>query len=199
VTSRVPSSYDAEAGVYDETRGGLERARAAADALCSLVPPGGRLLDVAGGTGIVSAELADRGFDVLVTDLSPGMLALAGERLPGRAAVASADRLPVRTGSCEVVTMVWLLHLLPIPVADRVLAEAVRVLRPGGHLVTTVDKDLAHGRRRRTDADAADRVAATVQRLGLAFIGQDSFSGRTRWRSSSDGDPVFSLAAYRRS
>jgi len=198
VTSQGASYYDAEARVYDETRGGVERARAAADALCSLVPPFGRLLDVAGGTGIVSAELAARGFDVVVTDLSHGMLTVALERLPGRAAVAAAERIPVRDGSCDVVTMVWLLHLLPIALADRVLAEAARVLRPGGHLVTTVDKDLAHGRQRRTDADAADRVAAYLQRHGLAFVGQDSFSGRSKWRSFSDGDPVFPLAAYRK-
>jgi SAM-dependent methyltransferase len=111
--------------------------------------------------------------------------------------VASAARLPVRDTCCDVVVMVWLLHLLPISVADLVLAEAARVLRPGGHLVTTVDKDLAHGHRRRTDADAADRVAAVLNRHGLGFVGQESFAGRSVWKSASDGDPVFPLAAYR--
>lgn len=190
--------YDAEAGVYDETRGGVERARAAAEAVTALVPAGGRLLDVAGGTGIVSAELAARGFDVVVTDLSHGMLTVAAGRLPGREVVASADRLPVADASVDVVTVVWLLHLLPIPVADRVLAETARVLRPGGHLVTTVDKDLAHRRVRRTGADAADRVAQVAHRLGLQFVGQDSFRGRSKWGSTDGGDPVFPIAAYRR-
>jgi septum formation protein len=60
--------YDAEAAVYDETRGGGDRARAAAAAVASLVSPPGRLLDVAGGTGSVSAELAALGWDVTVTD-----------------------------------------------------------------------------------------------------------------------------------
>lgn len=190
--------YDAEAGVYDETRGGAERARAAAEAVTALVPAGGRLLDVAGGTGIVSAELAARGFDVVVADLSRGMLTLAQERLPGRAVVASADRLPVADRSVDLVAMVWLLHLLPFRVADTVLAEAVRVVRPGGHLVTSVDKDLAHGRVRRTGADAADRVTAVLARCGLHLVGQRSFSGRSTWGSVSDGDPVFPVAAYRK-
>ena len=190
--------YDAEAGVYDETRGGVERARSAAEAVTALGPPGGRLLDVAGGTGIVSAELAARGFDVVVTDLSHGMLAVAAGRLPGREVAASADRLPVADASVDVVTVVWLLHLLPIPVADRVLAESARVLRPGGHVVTTVDKDLAHRRVRRTGADAADRVAQVAHRLGLQFVGQDSFRGRSKWGSTDGGDPVFPVAAYRR-
>ncbi|HEX6249642.1 MAG TPA: class I SAM-dependent methyltransferase [Nocardioidaceae bacterium] len=190
--------YDAEAQRYDDTRGGRERARAAAEAICRLVPVEGRLLEVAGGTGIVSAELAACGFDVVVTDLSRGMLGVAAERLPGREAVASAERLPVADRSVEVVSLVWLLHLLPIPVADAALAEAARVLRPGGHLVTTVDKDLAHGRVRRTGADAADRVAAVAARLGLHLVGQDSFSGRSTWGSVTGGDPVFPVAAYRK-
>ncbi|HLN77657.1 MAG TPA: methyltransferase domain-containing protein [Nocardioidaceae bacterium] len=198
MNSERTAYYDAEAEVYDETRGGLDRARAAADLVVSLVPPPGLLVDVAGGTGIVSAELAARGFDVVVTDLSPGMLALAGGRLPGRVVVAEADRLPLPGGSVDVVTMVWLLHLLPIPSADVVLAEAARVLRRGGHLVTTVDKDLAHGRVRRTGGDAADRVAAVLARHGLHFMAQEAFTGRSAWGSVAAGDPVFPVAAYRK-
>jgi ubiquinone/menaquinone biosynthesis C-methylase UbiE len=190
--------YDAEATVYDDTRGGVDRARAAAEVITSLVPSGGTTLDVAGGTGIVSAELATRGFDVLVADLSRGMLSVAATRLPGRALVASADRLPVRDTSLDLVTMVWLLHLLTVADADAALAEAARVLRPGGHLVTTVDKDLAHGRVRRTGADAADRVAAVCARQGLHLVGQESFSGRSAWGSVNGGDPVFPVAAYRK-
>ena len=190
--------YDAEAPVYDESRGGVDRARAAAEVITALVPSRGVALDVAGGTGIVSAELAGRGFDVVVADLSRGMLSLAEQRLPGRAVAASADRLPVSDGSVDLVVMVWLLHLLSVPVADAAIAEAARVLRPGGHLVTTVDKDLAHGRVRRTGADAADRVAAVAARNGLHLVGQEAFSGRSAWGSANGGDPVFPVAAYRR-
>lgn len=190
--------YDGEAEVYDETRGGVERARAAADLVASLVPAPGRLVDVAGGTGIVSAELVRRGFDVVVADLSPGMLALAARRLPGRVVVGSAEQLPFPDASADVVTMVWLLHLLPIPVADAVLAEAARVVRPGGHVATTVDKDLAHGQVRRTGGDAADRVAMVMARHGLHLVAQASFSARSAWGSATGGDPRFPVAAYRR-
>jgi ubiquinone/menaquinone biosynthesis C-methylase UbiE len=190
--------YDAEAEVYDETRGGIDRAEAAADLIASLVPPPGLLVDVAGGTGIVSAELAARGFDVALTDLSRGMLTVAARRLPGRVAVASADRLPFTEGSVDVATMVWLLHLLPISVADRVLAEGVRVLRSGGHLVTTVDKDLAHGRVRRTGADAGDRVTAALARQGMHMVAHEAFSARSAWGSVTGGDAVFPVAVYRK-
>lgn len=194
--------YDSEAPAYDESRGGRDRAVAAAGAVASLVPAGGTALDVAGGTGIVSAELAARGFDVVVADLSPGMLTLADQRLPGRAVVSTADRLPVRDAAVDLVTMVWLLHLLPVEAADEALAEAARVLHPRGHVVTTVDKNLAHGRERRADADAdadaADRIEALVARLGLHPVGRAKFSGRSTWGSADGGDPVFTLAAYRK-
>jgi ubiquinone/menaquinone biosynthesis C-methylase UbiE len=188
--------YDREADRYDETRGGPVRAEAAAVAVARLVSPG-RLLDVAGGTGIVSAALAARGFDVLVADLSTGMLRLAAARLPGRVLVASGDRLPVRDGSVDVVTTVWLLHMLPTPVADAVLGEAARVLHTGGRFVTTVDKGQAHGHDG-AESDDADRVRRTAADLGLAPAGATTFSGPSTWGSATDADPVFPLVAFRK-
>lgn len=193
----MSSSYDVEAPVYDESRGGRARARDAALAVSRLVRPPGRLLDVAGGTGIVSAELAGLGFDTVVADLSPGMLALAVRRLPGRVLVASGERLPVADACVDVVTTVWLLHLLAPALADRVVAEAARVLRPGGVLVTTVDKTQAHGRRG-SPADDRDRVTAVAGAHGLSAAGGTSFTGASAWGSATGSDPVFPLVAYRR-
>jgi SAM-dependent methyltransferase len=206
----MPLSYDEEAEGYDATRGGDERAAAAAAAIEELLTGAGRAatgqtpdagrgtaLDVAGGTGIVSAELAARGWSVLVADASAGMLGVARRRLPGRVLQARADRLPVRTASVDLVTTIWLLHLLPVAGADRVVGEAARVLRPGGAFVTTVDKDLAHGRVRRTNGDHADRVEQVARRTGLLPTGSTSFDARTRWRSGPHGQR-FAVAAFRR-
>jgi ubiquinone/menaquinone biosynthesis C-methylase UbiE len=189
--------YDQEAPRYDESRGGVVRARRAADAVAALVPTPGRTLDVGGGTGIVSAELAARGRDVLVVDVSIGMLRLAAQRLPGRAVAGCADRLPVAGACVDLVTAIWLLHLLPAGQADAVISEAARVLRPGGHFVTTVDKPLAHGHEA-AEADARDRVRAVAGRAGLTAVGGASFSGPSEWDSATDGDPVFSVVAFRR-
>ena len=168
-------SYDEEAERYDATRGGDERAQAAAAAVAELVPGPGIALDVAGGTGSVSAALARLGWSVLVTDASVGMLRVAQRRLPGRVAQGTATRLPVRSASVDLVTTIWLLHLLPVPAADRVIAEAARVLRPGGAFVTTVDKDLAHGRIRRTNGDHRELVEQVARRLGLFASGSTFF------------------------
>ncbi|MFC4008092.1 class I SAM-dependent methyltransferase [Nonomuraea purpurea] len=135
--------YDLEAAHYDETRGGLPRAESAAGAVCELVPAGGTLLDIACGTGLVSRELAGRGLRVLGVDASQGMARIAA----GRVDVVLGDgrALPVRDGAFDAVAVIWLLHLLDD--ARPVIAEAARVLRPGGVFVTTVDKRAAHERR----------------------------------------------------
>src|SRR5262249_43129364 len=72
---RVTGYYDTEAVRYDATRGGRPSARAAAAALAGLLgPPSGPVLDLAGGTGSVAAELTAAGHRVLVLDGSAGML-----------------------------------------------------------------------------------------------------------------------------
>jgi ubiquinone/menaquinone biosynthesis C-methylase UbiE len=194
-----PSYYDAEAFTYDESRGGLARAEAAASAVLELAPGCGVCLDVAGGTGIVSAQLAARGLDVLVVDRSTGMLRVAATRLPGRVLAADATRLPLADGSVDMVTAIWLLHLVPAH-ADAVLAEAARVLRPGGMFVTTVDKHLAHGSARRSDADELERVTAVLDALGLCPAGVTSFAGETRWATPADAArQEFAVAGFRTS
>jgi ubiquinone/menaquinone biosynthesis C-methylase UbiE len=188
--------YDAEAPAYDESRGGTARAHAAAAAIGRLVTdPPGTALDVAGGTGIVSAALVDRGWRVMVADASVGMLRLADQRLPGRALAADATRLPVRDASLDLVTAVWLLHLLVIPSADAVLAEAARTLRPGGWFVTTVDKDLAQGRVRRTNGDHRERLEQVARRVGLTAAGSTYFAAETKW---GRGVARFPMAAFRK-
>jgi SAM-dependent methyltransferase len=204
----MPGYYDAESDHYDESRGGVERARAAARAIDALISGGelsggpvsgrGLCLDLAGGTGLVSAELAALGWAVFVIDLSPGMLRLASSRLPHRAIRASADRIPVRPEAVDLITVIWMFNLVPSALVDAVLAEAARVLVPGGHLVVTVDKELAHSRTSATDSDSDPRVSEVAARLGLERVGSGEFTGRTKWRSVTEDDPAFRLAAFRR-
>ncbi|WP_435187062.1 class I SAM-dependent methyltransferase [Streptomyces sp. bgisy126] len=135
--------YEAEAAHYDRTRGGVSRAEAAASAVLRLVPPGARtLLDLACGTGLVTERLVRPGLRVYGADAAHAMLRVAAGRVPGRTVRADARRLPLPDASLDAVCAVWLLHLVPF--AADVVAEAARVLRPGGVLIATVDKDAAH-------------------------------------------------------
>ncbi|MGW1927660.1 class I SAM-dependent methyltransferase, partial [Streptomyces massasporeus] len=135
--------YETEAAHYDRTRGGVPRAAAAAEALLGLVPRGARtLLDLACGTGLVTERLTRPGLRVYGADAAHAMLRVADGRAPGRVVRADARRLPLPDASLDAVSAVWLLHLVPF--AAEIVAEAARVLRPGGVLIATVDKDAAH-------------------------------------------------------
>jgi ArsR family transcriptional regulator len=109
-------------------------------ALLALLPaPVGRLLDIGTGTGQLLELLAPRIEAGLGIDASRAMLALARARLsrPGltHCAVRLGDmyRLPIADGAYDHVVMQMVLHYAEDPAAA--LAEATRVLRPGGTLV----------------------------------------------------------------
>lgn len=196
-TPRPLLDYDAEAEAYDATRGGVPRAEAAAAAVLGLLPPDTvTLLDLGCGTGIVTTRIAAArpGLRVLGADTSYGMAAMARSRgIP--VLLASGTRLPFRTGSLDAVSAVWLLHLLRSPgLVAAVIAEAGRVLRPGGVFVTTVDKDAAHDVGSDIDAVLAEHLTATpadsvqavtghAAAVGLHPAGEALFTGHGQGRT----------------
>jgi SAM-dependent methyltransferase len=98
------------------------------------------LLDIGTGTGRLLELLAPRTGHALGLDASREMLALARARLSerglaDRASVRQADmyRLPLADCSQDVVTLQMVLHYAEDPAAA--LAEAARVLKPGGTLL----------------------------------------------------------------
>lgn len=96
--------------------------------------PGGSLLDVGCGTGVLASRLADGGYEVTGVDPSEGMLEhLRGRDPRVRAVVGSAVALPFHDGSFDLAMCVAVMHHIADPRAVREsLAEMVRVTRPGG-------------------------------------------------------------------
>ncbi|MDB5104184.1 MAG: gamma-tocopherol methyltransferase [Fibrobacteres bacterium] len=91
----------------------------------------GRILDIGCGAGFLANALAAEGHRVSGIDMSRGSLRIARSRskLPAYR-VADAYRLPYRDGTFDSVTALDFLEHVTAP--DRVIAEAARVLRPGG-------------------------------------------------------------------
>lgn len=99
------------------------------------------VLDLGAGTGHGTRELKRRyrSAQVVALDISPRMLALAGARsgLFHRFAriAADAQQLPLRNASVDLIFSNLMLQWLAQP--DAVIAEARRVLKPGGLLTFT--------------------------------------------------------------
>ncbi|MBM3534715.1 MAG: class I SAM-dependent methyltransferase [Alphaproteobacteria bacterium] len=103
--------------------------------------PKDRVVDVAGGTGdIARAALAAGAASVTVVDLTPAMLAEGRARSLDKGSLAgidwvagNAEALPLPNRAFDAYTIAFglrnLTHL------DRALAEARRVLKPGGRFV----------------------------------------------------------------
>jgi SAM-dependent methyltransferase len=85
-----------------------------------------RVLDVGGGSGKLARLLPRLGIGCLLVDLSPTMLALA----PRPAVRADGARLPVADACVDAVAALYTLYHYADP--RRPIAEARRVLRPGG-------------------------------------------------------------------
>jgi ubiquinone/menaquinone biosynthesis C-methylase UbiE len=116
----------------------LFRGKLARQVLAGL-PPDGRVADVGAGTGTFAIELAAAApaATVVAVDGDPEVLALAQAK-EGASAVewelGLASELPLADASCDRVAMSLLLHHLDPDGKRAALAEAHRVLRPGGSL-----------------------------------------------------------------
>ena len=143
VFSSVARNYDA---MNDLMSGGVHRLWKAA--MIDWLAPSAdtELLDVAGGTGDIAFRFLDRTVPkngkarAIVCDINYEMLSVGAERAAKRAdndratfACGDAERLPFRAESTDAYTIAF--GIRNVTHIERALAEAYRVLRPGGRFL----------------------------------------------------------------
>jgi ubiquinone/menaquinone biosynthesis C-methylase UbiE len=176
------SLYDAVAGQYEAIdgrrsprleawlRGTLADLRARA--------PGGRLVDLGAGSGLVT-RCAKGVFEHRIgVDISAKIMEANRENFD-EIIVSDVDRLPLADGSVDAVTCFAVLHHMYG--FDRLAAEAARVLRPGGLFYSDHDMDAAFHRRFRP----------------LLAIYRWMRNARAAYRKNGVTDEMYASAEYR--
>ena len=140
VFERVAGRYDL---MNDLMSGGIHRLWKAALVDWLAPRPGQLLLDVAGGTGDIARRFlakAGGGARVVVCDLTPAMVAVGRDRAIDRGITAGIDwvagdalALPIAGASVDAYTIAF--GLRNVADIDKALAEARRVLKPGGRFL----------------------------------------------------------------
>ena len=96
-------------------------------------PVNGRLLDAGGGTGRVANALLDQVDQIVIADVSLGMLHFAASKPGLQTAAAYSEHLPFPDNSFDRIVMVDALHHV-VHQADTA-RELFRLLKPGGRII----------------------------------------------------------------
>jgi ubiquinone/menaquinone biosynthesis C-methylase UbiE len=131
------AGWERAADRYGDAFGGLTSQTIPALLAAADVGAGMRVLDVASGPGYVAAEAAARGAKPVGVDFAAEMVALAARRYPSLTfQQGDAEALSFAERTFDAVTINFgVLHLAR---PDTALAEACRVLKPGGRCAFTV-------------------------------------------------------------
>ncbi|MFW5947000.1 MAG: ArsR/SmtB family transcription factor [Gemmatimonadota bacterium] len=137
--TRSQEFFSTAAGRWDSVRRDLFGEAPELPALLALLDPDWVVGDLGCGTGQLAETVSPYVARVVAVDESPDMLAAARRRLSGARAGSvelregRLEALPLEAETLDVAVLSLVLHYVPAP--ERALAEARRVLRPGGRLL----------------------------------------------------------------
>ncbi|MGI8711977.1 MAG: methyltransferase domain-containing protein [Solirubrobacteraceae bacterium] len=169
-------SWDGHVGHSEELAGtpGFRRLRAEIVGLAALQPRD-RVLDIGAGTGLLTLAAAGEAAHVTALDISPAMCRHLEDKL-ARCSIDNVDvlagtasELPLADGSIDVILSNYCFHHLRNPDKRLALAEAIRVLRPGGRFVAG-DMMFQIGLRQARDRAVISRFAGQMLRRGPAGV-----------------------------
>ena len=155
---------------------------------------GGRLLDIGCGTGFIIDLAVDLFDDVRGIDLTPAMLERVRPRPNVRVHTADAARLPFEGESFDVVSAYSFMHHLQD--LDPVLAEAHRVLRPGGCLYVDLEPNRHFWLNAMSVRDKVGPATPALARDEVASVVETSARVEAEFGIPAE---VFDLAEYSKS
>ncbi len=200
--------FDSKARQWDDNPLFVERGHKIAQAIREAVPLHRSLhaLDYGCGTGLLAFPLKDELGSILLADTSPGMLAVAREKIAAQGVphmrTAQLDLLtdPVPAATFDLIVTAMTLH--HIADTDRILRAFHDALKPGGHLCVA-DLDLEDGSFHGAGADVhpgfeRDRLARRVAAAGFVDAGFRTVFSIAKTHATGTRDyPVFLMAARR--
>jgi SAM-dependent methyltransferase len=154
------------------------RPRYPADAvalLVSRVPPGGDVIDLAAGTGVLTRPLAAAGLRVVAVEPVAEMRAAIPASV--RALDGTAEAIPLGDGSADAVVVGQAFHWFD---GDAALAEIHRVLRPDGVLALFWNVRVR-----------GHPVHAAIDDLIDPYRGETPSHRTGRWREALERTPLF--------
>lgn len=149
--------------------------------------PGMAVLDLCCGHGNVAQGLVETGADVTGLDFSPAMLRIARAAVPqARFVEGDAMGLPFADESFDAVTMGF--GMPHVPNAPAAMAEARRVLKPGGRLAYSVWQETAQS--------ALTYVFAAIGAHGAPGIALPPGPGTTDYANPARAFPAMGAAGF---
>lgn len=132
-----------------------------------------RVLDLGCGAGGLSRDLAERGFSPVCLDVSEAMLREAektSRRTPGFPVIRFDGKVLPFSQEFDASVMRFVLHEMDLPVRESILAELLRVVRPGGYLIfidfiSPADTGCEQGLRGRLGASAIRFIESRMVRI----------------------------------
>jgi ubiquinone/menaquinone biosynthesis C-methylase UbiE len=149
-------------------------------------------LELGAGPGLVTDLLVERARRLTAVEIDPVLATALETRMAGRTVevvTADATALPFPAGRFSAAACFTMLHHVPTRgLQDLVLAEAARVLRPGGLLVGTDGEDTPARRALHVGdvfvpSDPAE-LPARLRAAGFTDVTVDSNGDRFRFRAT---------------
>ena len=178
------AGFEHGAQAYDRGRPGYPAAAIELLVAQLQIGSGSTVIDLAAGTGKLTAALLPTGAEIIAVEPVAGMRQAMARTMPQvRAADGTAESLPVADDSADAVVVGQAFHWFDGPLA---LAEIARVLRPGGGLGIVFNV-----------REGDDPIQAALERIWEPYRGDTPTHRGGAWRSAFDTTERFSPLLHR--